>query len=254
MHKMDEFVVVIEGSSDAPTATELAERVLIKNVAWLDFSLLPSLFVWSGLQPGTSCAYWQNLKKDVNELGIRVPTFRSQHGWGEQKPDRKMARKVLYLIRQLQKQRPIRAVLLVRDTDNQPERRTGLEQARAEYENTALEIVIGMADQMREAWVLNGFIPQDEREKAILHDYREKLNFDPCLEAERLRSKSREMPERVRNVKVVVEELTGGNKEREALCWQKTDLNILRRRGINTGLTAYMEEVEQRLLPLLVSR
>lgn len=252
---MDEFIVIVEGSSDAPTATELAERILIEEVDWLDSSLLPSMFVWSGLQQGTNRSYWQNLKNDAGNLGLRIPRFRGQPLWGGQKPDQKMARKVLYLVGRLQKQRPIRAVLLIRDIDNKQERRAGLEQARADHENSSpeLEIVIGTADRNREAWVLNGFVTQNEQEQSILRDYQEQLMFDPCREAERLRATSREMPERVRNVKIAVEELTCSDKEREAMCWRETDLNILRERGVKTGLTAYLEEIEERLLPLLTN-
>jgi hypothetical protein len=55
----------------------------------------------------------------------------------------------------------------------------------------------------------------------------------------------------VRNAKVVVAQLTDGNMEREKLCWEDTDLKVLREIGVHTGLTDYMQEVEQRLIPII---
>jgi AAA15 family ATPase/GTPase len=54
-----------------------------------------------------------------------------------------------------------------------------------------------------------------------------------------------------RNPKLVVKQLTGGDSSREQQCWEETDLEILRSRGANTGLTNYLNEVEQRLISIL---
>lgn len=40
-------------------------------------------------------------------------------------------------------------------------------------------------------------------------------------------------------------------QEREILCWQSTPLDVLRERGQQTGLTAYIIEIEERLIPIL---
>jgi hypothetical protein len=80
------------------------------------------------------------------------------------------------------------------------------------------------------------------------------LNFDPCIESHRLRSTSWEEPDRIRNSKVVVEQLTRKNIERERQCWEDTSLTLLRERGIHTGLTDYIVEVEQLLAPIIQSR
>ncbi len=249
MDELDEFIVIVEGSSDGPIVTELAERIFFeKGADWLE-DYLPVKFVWSGLKPNKRAgwSYWKNFEKDVKDLGVRPVMLRGQ------KVDQKIARKMLHVVSELQKYRSIRAVLLIWDIDNKPKRRLGLEKAREIHMKTfpELEIVIGMAEPMREAWVLNGFVAKDGREAKILQEHKEKLKFDPCLESERLRSRSSEMPNRIRNIKIVTEALTGGDKDREAMCWQETDLDVLRERGRKTGLTAYMEEVELRLLPIL---
>jgi hypothetical protein len=51
--------------------------------------------------------------------------------------------------------------------------------------------------------------------------------------------------------KRVVRVLTGGDADRERMCWQTADLGTLRERGTETGLADFLREVEDRLLPLL---
>jgi hypothetical protein len=163
--------------------------------------------------------------------------------------------KALNLVRFLQKKREIKAVLLIRDLDNQPERKAGIEQARSEHINRALklEIVIGAADTKREAWVLNGFIPSNQQEEQTIESIKNKLSFDPCIDSHKLRSNSEKEPERNRNVKVILEQLTKKDIEREKQCWEETSLQVLRERGVHTGLTDYLEEVEERLAVIILS-
>lgn len=40
--------------------------------------------------------------------------------------------------------------------------------------------------------------------------------------------------------------------EREKQCWEETSLQVLRERGVHTGLTDYLEEVEERLAAIIV--
>jgi len=163
--------------------------------------------------------------------------------------------KILNLIRliQLQGGRQVRVVLLFRDLDNQPERKAGIEKARAEHmgRQPELQVIVGVADRMREAWVLNGFVPSNSQEMATLETIKSQLNFNPCEEAHKLRSSSFSDPDRIRNPKVVLNELTNGDKLREQQCWEETCLELLRKRGICTGLTAYLQEIEQFLVPIL---
>lgn len=255
---MVELIVIVESSADARTATKLAERVLTEQIDWLEPDMIKHIFNWSGLQEGTEHSCWKDINKILDSLkllGVKVPRY-----IGHSKDQRKFradgaaSLKVLNLVRYLQRTRQIRAVIFIRDLDNQPERREGLEQARSEHINQQpqLEIVIGTANPKREAWVLNGFIPSIQEER-ILQEIRNQLNFDPCIESHRLRSTSWEKPDRIRNSKVVVEQLTGNNMERERQCWEDTSLALLRERGIYTGLTEYILEVEQQLAPIILS-
>ncbi|WP_224372835.1 hypothetical protein [Hyalangium versicolor] len=161
-----------------------------------------------------------------------------------------MARTAFLVVRELVRQGTVvDVVLLAWDMDDQGEaRRVGLEQARKEalrMEQRA--ILLGCPDPMREAWVLAGFIPETEDEKARLAEVRQELGFSPCEEAHRLGAKkehARRSPKRVLDV------LTQGERERQARCWTLTSLAILRARGEGSGLQAFLDEVASKLLPL----
>jgi len=257
---MIEFVVIVESSADARTATKLADRVLVENIDWLEPEMLQHLFQWSGLEENTEHSCWKNISHIIErekESGFQPPRFlrRANPRQKTLQPDGANTIKILNLVSHLQKTRNIKALLLIRDLDNQPERRQGIEQARSEHINRPpkLAIIIGTADRMREAWVLNGFIPFNQQEKQILQEITTELTFNPCDESHRLRSNSLTEPDRLRNPKVVVEKLTGGRMEREQQCWEETPLEYLREKGDRTGLTAYIDEIEQRLIPIIGS-
>ena len=259
---MDEFIVIVESRADAEIATKLAERILVDRVDWLELDSFQYLFCWSGLQENTDYSCWQDIKIIINDFQQKsyfsIPKYKSSRetaAGNPLKPDAARAIKVLNLVRFLQRTREIKAILFIRDLDNQPERKEGLEQARSRDLNKSpkLEIVIGTANRMREAWVLNGFIALNKEEKRILDEIKNELNFDPCIEAQRLRSNSKEEPERIRNPKFVVAKLTGEDWERERQCWEETDLQILRERGVETGLTDYIKEIGARLVAIVAS-
>ncbi|MBE9225721.1 hypothetical protein IQ264_09835 [Phormidium sp. LEGE 05292] len=252
---MIEFVVIVESSADARTATKLADRILVEKIDWLEPEQLQYLFRWTGLEAGTEHSCWKDINQIITNsknLGFRPPRYLG-HKDGALKSDGAAAIKIMNLVRYLQKTRNIKAVIFIRDLDNQPERREGLEQARLVQidRQPKLEIIIGTANRMREAWVLNGFIPLNQEERRILEEIKTKLNFDPCEDSHRLRSNSFEEPDRIRNPKVVVEKLTEGKMEREQQCWEETSLDHLRKRGIYTGLTDYLQEIEQHLTPII---
>ena len=256
---MIEFVVIVESSADARTATKLADRLLVEKIDWLEPEMLQHLFQWSGLEAGTDNSCWKNINQIIDNfqqsLGFRPPRYLGHRKDGVLKADGAAAIKILNLVRFIQKTRQIKAVLPIRDLDNQPQRREGIEQARSEHINRQpkLEIIIGTADRMREAWVLNGFIPFNQQEKQIFQEIMTELTFNPCEESHKLRSNSWKEPDRLRNPKVVVEQLTGGKMEREQQCWEDTPLEYLRKNGVYTGLTAYIDEIEERLIPIIGS-
>lgn len=250
---MREVVVVVEGASDFPVVRDLTERVLIEQIEWLDAELLPHQFQWNGITAQSDWSEWRSVKSEMDRVAERhkiyQPRFRRRANF---KTDGAIAFKLLRFIHQLPATREIVAVILYRDLDNQSERHEGLNQARQEHQRweEAHPVVIGTADRMREAWILNGFMPENAIEEAKLDDQKAVLKFDPCLEPHRLRENSFGTPERVRNPKVVVATLTGADREREARCWQETDLRILRERGEASGLRHFLDEVQEYLAPI----
>ena len=243
---MSEFIIVVESRADFQIASELANRIFAEQIQWIE-EYLADTFKWRGLEEHMDFSCWRDInkiKEEAEARGIRLPRVLGSSQ--PRKADGAAAIKVLQLATQLQKVRPISAVVFIRDLDNQPERRVGLEQAQSEYAQrlSTFAIVIGTADTKREAWVLNGFLPLTKGEESALDELRRTLSFDPTIEAHRLRATIFQAPDRTRNAKVVLDLLTQADSERERHCWQRTPLDLLRERGIHTGLTAYMSEVQ----------
>jgi hypothetical protein len=95
---------------------------------------------------------------------------------------------------------------------------------------------------------LCGFEPQDDAEQAALDALRQELGYWPHEHADRLTAQGERD---THNAKRVLRALLPVASAREAACWQATSLATLRARGTATGLTAFLDEVRGRLLPLL---
>lgn len=97
---------------------------------------------------------------------------------------------------------------------------------------------------------MNGFEPRNRDEKAALEGVRQKLGFDPCSAGERLTTEGKKGK---KNAKVILKKDLGvePDSDREDACWRETDLDLLRARGRGTRLVAYLEEVVDRLVPIL---
>lgn len=237
------FVVVHEAEADFHTATELADRVLLEAVGWLDEHLLADQLEWVGTIPVDQRLTWKAIPQLAREIGIKA------HGHFDGKPgeaDASAARRaILYLKETIP---DLNAILLIRDQDDQPERRTGLEQARGQ-DHGGTVIVVGLAIVEREAWVISGFDPRDDHETARLETERQTLGFDPRIRSHELTAgKNDQAP---RSPKRVLWQLSANNRERERDCWTNTSLERLRERGNDNGLTIYLCEVRERLAPLI---
>ena len=242
------FLVVCEAEADFQIASLLATRMIHEKVPWLDEEQVSYLIQWAGKGTDRLFWLWREIDDVARAAGIKVK------GHFDGKPgleDAQTARRALiYLGLRADDGQPIDGVILIRDSDNKPdERRIGLEQGRDAVPNLQRRTAIGVAHVMRECWVLVGFEPKDAKETARHGDLVSTLSFDPCREPHRLRDKG---DGETRSAKRVLEELTQGDPEREAACWSETPLTTLRERGGPTGLTAYLAEVEARLVPLFV--
>ena len=152
-----QFAVVHEAAADFQTATELADRVLVESIDWLDEDQIDYQRTWLRESGGVPLT-WRQVKQSALEAGIDAIGFFD----GEPaEPDARAARRaILYLRHALP---DLAGVLLIRDQDDQPERPAGLEQARRQEEGR-LPVVVGLAVVERESWVISGFDPQGDDE------------------------------------------------------------------------------------------
>jgi hypothetical protein len=237
------FAVVYEADADFRTATKLADRVLVEAIEWLEEDLLPNQREWVAELAGGRRLTWTGIKQLAREAGIRV------HGHFEGEPGLPDAaasrRAILFLLRE---GGDLKGIVLLRDQDDQPERRVGLEQARRQ-DRSGIVIVVGLAIVERECWVISGYDPQNEAESARLDEMRQQLGFDPRHGSHVLTACKNDLA--LRSPKRVLRELSGDDRDRECQCWRETALPTLRDRGAVNGLTSYLEEVRSRLAGLL---
>jgi hypothetical protein len=241
-----EFGIVCEGPADEFAACTLADRVLLERIDWLRSApeLLDSFRKWRGLEPNEKFLKWSSVKDRTAKA--RITAFGS-FGGEPRAPDALTARKALLLFAGMD-ERPT-AVLLIRDSDGDPDRvdGEGLKQARDPM-TWPFKVIIGVAHPKREAWVLAGFQPQSPEESKRLQTLRERLSVDPILKSHTL--DAREHGAKT-DIKRALKELTEGDDDRERQCLTETELAVLEQRGEDNGLTAYLSEVRERLVPVL---
>lgn len=238
------FSAVYEAEADFRTATELADRALVETIDWLDEAQLAYQRSWQGIDGKGQFLTWKAIKRLAREAGVKP-----HHGYflGEPGlPDAAAARRAIaYLLNEFPQ---LDAIVLIRDQDDEPERRTGLEQARTQN-HRGVVIVVGLAVVERECWVISGFDPQDDAESSRLDAERSTLGFDPRLRSHDLTACKDDHA--LRSPKRVLRQLSGDDRHRERRCWMETALERLRERGGENGLAAYLHEVRDRLAPLI---
>jgi hypothetical protein len=238
------FAVVHEAEADFQTATELADRALVETFAsWLDDESVVYQREWVAQEAGGRRLTWKAIRRLAEDAGIEA------EGFFDGRPglaDARAARRAILYLRAAFPQ--LDGIVLIRDQDDQPERRDGLEQARNEHHGQVV-IVVGLAVVERECWVISGFDPQGETESARLEQERKKLGFDPRLRSHELTACKNDLA--TRSPKRVLRELSGDDRDRERRCWRETALPTLRGRGSENGLAAYLEEVRERLAGLI---
>jgi hypothetical protein len=235
------IAVVYEAPADFRTATELADRVLIEAIDWFEPGLIEHQRSWVGDHSGNPLT-WKHTKRLALDHGIAFAGF---FDGSPAEPDAYAARRAIRLLRHLLPD--LDGVMLVRDQDDQPERRVGLEQARDEEK--LVPLVVGLAIVERETWVICGFDPQDQPESTRLAEERQTLGFDPRLRSHELTACKDDQAQR--SPKRVLLKLGGGTHDREQRCWRETSLEILRERGTENGLKLFLEEVREKFAPLI---
>jgi hypothetical protein len=237
------FVVIYEAKADFDTATELADRALVKGIDWLDETLLDSQRQWIGKDSAGALLTWKSIPERARELGIRV---RGHFSGAPGLVDANAARRAIaYMLRLFD---TVDAILLIRDMDDQIERRQGLEQARTLYASVTT-IILGTANTERECWVISGFDAASDDEGKRLESETRKLGFNPCECSHQLTACKNDQA--LRSPKRVLAALTGDEWERHRTCWMATPLEVLKERGSKNGMADYLEEIENHLIPLI---
>ena len=192
---------------------------------------------------------WTEIDDLARERNLRIRT----KDWGSGLPDFQIATRAIRVLKSCFAD--LGAVVLIRDSDRQIDRRRGLEEARNRQEQLGgtLPVVIGVAHTKRECWVLCGFDPRDTTETKLLAEERSYLGFSPVQRSQELTAQRSESTDK-RSAKRVVSKLMRGDHNREADCWKQTNLDVLRERGNKNGLAAYLDEVKTRLVPALLPR
>lgn len=236
------IAVVYEADADFRTATELADRALVEAIDWLETDHVRDQRDWIG-EIGLEHLTWKSIPRLARAERIRA---HGHIGGNPLEADAGAARRaILYLKAAFEE---LDGIVLLRDQDDQPERQLGLEQARSENHGSP-RIVVGLAVVERESWVLSGFEPQDEDERTRLDAERQKLGFFPHERSHELTAGKDDAAKR--SPKRVLKVLTDGNYDRERRCWNETPLALLRERGKENGLCAFLDEVRDRLAPLI---
>jgi hypothetical protein len=237
------IAVVHEARADFLLATELADRELVDAIEWLEVEQLDSQRTWLSELAIERPSTWMSLKALAKEAGIRS---HGHFGGEAAQPDAAAARRaILFLLNAIP---DLAAILLIRDQDDERDRRRGLEQAR-DQDQSGLHVVIGLAIVERECWVISGFDPLDEAEESRLTRERTQLGFDPRTHSHQLHAGKDNRA--LRSSKRVLRALAQGDRDREARCWRETSLATLRERGADNGLAAYLNEIRNRLAPLI---
>lgn len=252
------LVAFCEAAADFRLMSGLVDRALqASEAAWVvdNFGTPDVIRTWHSDGRG-------NLYFDIHHLndyadmlrkrGLGVRRVRGHFDGRPGEPGGAMARKAFLIAEALHKksQDPVDAVVLLWDTDQEPDQRPeGVKAARTEAQGWApFQIVCGFPDPEREAWVLAGFEPSDEAERQLLEQLHRDLGFSPVLHARRLRDKS---DGALRNIKRVLGVLVGDDPDREARCWTEAPFERLRGRGHASGLTAFLDDLDAALRVVL---
>lgn len=238
------WLLVTEAKIDAVVASHLVDRVIIESVDWAD-GILPSLRRFVGFEAQAGFSTWKEVRKLADEHKVRVYGHFKGHGGATK--------------RELEKVRALAsrigpsadAIIAVRDTDGHVERRDALSSISSD---PRLPICAGTPHPELEAWLLHGFETANEIETSLLAAERRELGFDPTIEAHRLNPK-REHDASGTPVKTsskgVLDRLTQDDPARCEQCWHGVPLERARTRGTKTGMTAFLEDVEQKLVSQL---
>jgi hypothetical protein len=228
-------------------ATALVDDALMSKLDWVR-DILDSCRAWRGLHVGQRWyKYAPEDAFDLRPVTVAGMTIRPQ-GWiaGEPlKPEAGLWRRVLLLFCHADPRPDV--VVLARDLDGYPGRRDGIEQVCRGLA-WPFAIVAATPEPEIEGWIVTGFVPNDDAERTRLQQLRRELSCDPVLQPHRLTSRPNDAPT---DAKRVLSRLCGGDPDREHACLAR---DLLYQRGADNHARAFLDEVDQRVLPVFGHR
>lgn len=233
--------IAAESQPDAATACTLGDGVIVGLVEWAD-GQVEIVRVWSGL----GSAPFFDIHRARDEARRRGVATHGHFRDGPGLMDARSFRDAFNVFADdAAENGKFCAVVFARDTDGDPERILGFEQAVAEGD-WGFVPVGAIAHPELEAWLLAAFVPENAHEQATLDEVKQSLGFDPTLSAAGLKS-GRETAKR--DAKRVLTLLLPHDDAHERLLAQPLDQ--LRARGGPSGLTAYLDTLRAALAPHL---
>ncbi len=251
------FVLCAEDILSATLARDLCDRVVRERARaeWLRALWSPELCdtqrVWTGVYDH---AWWCDravVDRAAREAGVRghvrvleTGRLRAMHGASG------TAFKAMRVTAQI---RPLPDLVVISgDTEGV----TDADRLRAEgvaVAAEALPAVVAEHHRESEAWVVAGFVAENDEERGRLAAVTRALGFDPTESPHKLLAGDAHDP---RDAKRVCKALLGvdhvtPSAERARRCWLDTPLEVMEARGEGTGLARYLRAVEAVVLPML---
>ena len=241
---MTTIAVVAEDEGHIRVTTRIVDAALERAVPWLT-GVLDSSRHYRGERPDER---WFKISwigsRDLGAITIdgRLPKRHGRIAGQALEPEARLWRDILLWFSSLSPRPEV--LLVVRDLDGNPGKRAGVLQVRDNL-TWPFVVVVATPEPEVEAWVVAGFEPRDDVEAATLRSLSAELSFDPTREPHRLTAHPNDAP---RDAKRVLFQLSRGDEERERACLD--DHARLRERGDETHLPAFLDEINQRLVPI----
>lgn len=233
------LAVVCEAEADFLTASTIIDRVICHEVEWIDTDTIEHFREYRGIDDLNPFCKWSEVKTLARQRGIIVAGFMNDV---PAFPDAHTATKAIRLFDKLPHRPDV--IALVRDSDNDTDRRKGLKQAREA--SPAWTIIIGFAHTERECWLLACVCANTDEQNALLDRLRQELGFHPCVSSERLVATKDDQA--VRSPKRVWNLLCEVNIDAQS-CLANATIQQQLDNGRQNGLADFLIEIQQHLIP-----
>lgn len=236
------IALLCEGVSDPPTVRTIADRIIVAGVTWIDADEIDTHRHYRGFRPTDPYMTWFQIDELATEYNVK------SRGHFEGLPlhgDGHNTRKALTLLAfHAPDDVPVDAIIIFRDGDREyDDRRDAILKVR-DATSLPIPVVVGVANRMSECWIINGFDPV-EAEQSRFDSECARVGFDPRVRAQDLTDRN---DSDHRSPKRVLRSLSDNDRDRERICLWSTPLERLRARGEETGLNAFLDELETRLI------